>query len=211
MDISALMEEIKFDEKGLVPAIAQSADTGVVLMQAFMNRESFQMTIETGYAHYYSRSRQKLWKKGEQSGNTQKVAEIALDCDRDSVLLKVHQIGPACHTGEYSCFHNEILKEAAQDTESSAIMEELFAIVSDRKLNPKEGSYTNYLFEKGIDKILKKVGEETAEVIIASKNPGTDELRYEAADLLYHLTVLFCEKGLQPGEVFRELKDRHKK
>ncbi len=211
MDISALLEEIKFDEKGLVPAIAQSADTGAVLMQAFMNRESFQKTVETGYAHYYSRSRQKLWKKGEQSGNTQKVAEIALDCDRDSVLLKVHQMGPACHTGEYSCFHNEILNNESVEEESGAVMEELFAIVSDRKANPKEGSYTNYLFEKGIDKILKKVGEETAEVIIAAKNPGTDELRYEAADLLYHLTVLFCEKGLLPGEVFKELKSRHKK
>jgi phosphoribosyl-ATP pyrophosphohydrolase/phosphoribosyl-AMP cyclohydrolase len=211
MDISALLEEIKFDEKGLVPAIAQSADTGAVLMQAFMNRESFQKTVETGYAHYYSRSRQKLWKKGEQSGNTQKVAKIALDCDRDSVLLKVHQMGPACHTGEYSCFHNEILNNESVEEESGAVMEELFAIVSDRKANPKEGSYTNYLFEKGIDKILKKVGEETAEVIIAAKNPGTDELRYEAADLLYHLTVLFCEKGLLPGEVFKELKSRHKK
>jgi phosphoribosyl-ATP pyrophosphohydrolase/phosphoribosyl-AMP cyclohydrolase len=120
-------------------------------------------------------------------------------------------MGPACHTGEYSCFHNEILNNESVEEESGAVMEELFAIVSDRKANPKEGSYTNYLFEKGIDKILKKVGEETAEVIIAAKNPGTDELRYEAADLLYHLTVLFCEKGLLPGEVFKELKSRHKK
>ncbi len=211
MDISALIKEIKFDDKGLVPAIAQSADTGIVLMQAFMNEEALRKTIETGYAHYYSRSRQKLWKKGEQSGNTQKVALIALDCDRDSVLLKVHQLGPACHTGEYSCFHNEILTNETGDAESAAVMEELFAIVKDRRDNPKEGSYTNYLFDKGIDKILKKVGEEAAEVIIASKNPGADELRYEAADLLYHLTVLFCEKGLTPGEVFRELIGRHKK
>ncbi|MEI6102260.1 MAG: bifunctional phosphoribosyl-AMP cyclohydrolase/phosphoribosyl-ATP diphosphatase HisIE, partial [Eubacteriales bacterium] len=209
--ITALIEEIQFDEKGLVPAIAQSAETGVVLMQAFMNEEAVRKTFETGFAHYYSRSRQKLWKKGEQSGNTQKIASISMDCDYDSVLLKVHQLGPACHTGEYTCFHHAVLEGDAQEADSSAILEELYAIVSDRKANPKEGAYTTYLFEKGIDKILKKVGEETAEVIIASKIPGTDELRYEAADLLYHLTVLLCEKGLEPKEVFRELKNRHKK
>ena len=211
MEISGWIKEINFDEKGLVPAIAQSADTGVVLMQAFMNEEAIRQTVETGFAHYYSRRRQKLWMKGEESGNTQKVVEFALDCDRDCVLLKVHQLGPACHTGEYSCFFNDILKMEDSDTESGEILEELYAIVCDRKANPKEGSYTTYLFEKGLDKILKKVGEETAEVIIASKNEGTAELRYEAADLLYHLTVLLCEKGLTPGEVFAELKARHKK
>lgn len=211
MDIDALIKEIQFDEKGLVPAIAQSADTGVVLMQAFMNEEAVRKTLETGYAHYWSRSRQKLWKKGEQSGNTQKIVSVSLDCDYDCVLLRVHQLGPACHTGEYSCFHNNVLEGGFDDPDNSSILEELYAIVQDRRANPKEGSYTNYLFDKGIDKILKKVGEETAEVIIASKNPGTDELRYEAADLLYHLTVLWCEKGLTPKEVFRELKSRHKK
>jgi phosphoribosyl-AMP cyclohydrolase / phosphoribosyl-ATP pyrophosphohydrolase len=211
MDIDALIKEIQFDEKGLVPAVTQSADTGVVLMQAFMNEEAVRKTYETGYAHYYSRSRQKLWKKGEQSGNTQLVASVSLDCDFDCVLLKVHQLGPACHTGEYSCFHHGVLEKETAEADNSAILEELYAIVQDRRANPKEGSYTNYLFDKGIDKILKKVGEETAEVIIAAKNPGTDELRYEAADLLYHLTVLLCEKGLEPKEVFRELKERHKK
>lgn len=210
MDTSALIKEIKFDEKGLVPAIAQSAETGAVLMQAYMNEEAVRKTIETGYAHYYSRSRQKLWKKGEQSGNTQKVVDFSLDCDMDSVLLRVNQLGPACHTGEYSCFHNEVAKFDAPSCENSSVLEELYAVVCDRRANPKEGSYTNYLFDKGIDKILKKVGEESAEVIIASKNPGTEELRYEAADLLYHLTVLFCEKGLAPGEVFDELRKRHK-
>ena len=147
MDISALIEEIQFDEKGLVPAVAQSAETGVVLMQAFMNKEALQKTFETGYAHYYSRSRQKLWKKGEESGNTQKIAAISFDCDFDCVLLKVHQLGPACHTGEYSCFHHEILKNEVPGFESSSIMEELYAIVCDRKANPKEGAYTTYLFE----------------------------------------------------------------
>ncbi len=211
MDTDALIAEIKFDERGLVPAITQSADTGVVLMQAFMNEEAVRKTLETGYAHYWSRSRKKLWKKGEQSGNTQKVESVSMDCDYDCVLLKVHQLGPACHTGEYTCFHNSVVEGSADDQDNSAILEELYAIVQDRRANPREGSYTNYLFDKGIDKILKKVGEETAEVIIASKNPGTDELRYEAADLLYHLTVLWCEKGLAPKEVFRELKTRHKK
>ena len=210
MDIENLLNEMKFDENGLVPAIAQSAETGVVLMQAFMNEESIRATMETGFAHYYSRSRQKLWQKGEQSGNTQKVVGMALDCDRDCVLLTVHQLGPACHTGEYSCFFNEIVKNESK-AESGTILEELYALICNRKSNPKEGSYTNYLFEKGIDKILKKVGEETAEVIIAAKNPGTDELRYEAADLLYHLMVLLCEKGMDPGEVFGELRNRHKK
>ncbi len=210
MDTQALIKEIKFDEKGLVPAIAQSAETGAVLMQAYMNAEAVQTTIETGYAHYYSRSRNKLWKKGEQSGNTQKIVDFSLDCDMDSVLLRVSQLGPACHTGEYSCFHNEVVQFKKPICENSSMLEELYAIVCERRANPKEGSYTNYLFDKGIDKILKKVGEETAEVIIASKNPGTDELRYEAADLLYHLTVLFCEKGLTPGEVFDELRNRHK-
>jgi phosphoribosyl-ATP pyrophosphohydrolase/phosphoribosyl-AMP cyclohydrolase len=210
MDTSALIKEINFDEKGLVPAIAQSAETGAVLMQAYMNEEAVVKTIETGFAHYYSRSRKKLWKKGEQSGNTQKIVDFLLDCDRDSVLLRVNQLGPACHTGEYSCFHNEVMNCKTPSCENSAVLEELYAIVCDRKANPKEGSYTNYLFDKGIDKILKKVGEEAAEVIIASKNPGNDELRYEAADLLYHLTVLFCEKGIAPAEVYAELRSRHK-
>ena len=166
--------------------------------------------MKTGYAHYYSRSRKKLWKKGEQSGNTQKVVDFSMDCDYDCVLLRVNQLGPACHTGEYSCFHHEVARYEAPSCANSSMMEELYAIVCERRANPKKGSYTNYLFDKGIDKILKKVGEESAEVIIASKNPGTDELRYEAADLLYHLTVLFCEKGLTPGEVFDELRSRHK-
>ncbi len=198
--------KINFGENGLVPAIAQEANTGVVLMQAYMNREAFDKTLETGYAHYYSRSRQQLWKKGETSGNVQEVVRISLDCDCDCVLLQVKQTGPACHTGKYSCFYNQVQENEA--IANSSMLYELYDLIADRKMNPKEGSYTNYLFEKGIDKILKKVGEESAEVIIASKNPGTDELRYEAADLIYHLLVLMNEKGLSLIELFEELQKR---
>ncbi|WP_066648043.1 bifunctional phosphoribosyl-AMP cyclohydrolase/phosphoribosyl-ATP diphosphatase HisIE [Christensenella timonensis] len=198
--------EIKFGKDGLVPAIAQEANTGVVLMQAYMNQEAFDKTLETGYAHYYSRARQKLWKKGETSGNVQEIVSVSLDCDCDCVLLKVKQTGPACHTGEYSCFFNQVQEN--EKIANSSMMYELYDLIADRKVHPKEGSYTNYLFEKGIDKILKKVGEESAEVIIASKNPGTDELRYEAADLIYHLLVLMNEKGLTLGELFGELQNR---
>ena len=198
--------EIKFDEKGLVPAIAQEARTGAVLMQAYMNKEAFDKTLETGYAHYYSRSRQKLWKKGETSGNVQKIVSVSLDCDGDCVLLKVEQTGGACHTGEYSCFFNMVQENAK--IANASMLYELYDLIADRQVNPKEGSYTNYLFEKGIDKILKKIGEESAEVIIASKNPGTSELRYEAADLIYHLLVLMNEKGLTLTELFGELQGR---
>lgn len=198
--------EIKFDEKGLVPAIAQEARTGAVLMQAYMNQEAYDKTLKTGYAHYYSRSRKQLWKKGETSGNIQKVVSVSLDCDGDCVLLQVEQTGGACHTGEYSCFFNLVQENAK--VANSSLLYELYDLIGDRKMYPKEGSYTNYLFEKGIDKILKKIGEESAEVIIASKNPGTSELRYEAADLLYHLLVLMNEKGLSLTELFGELQGR---
>ena len=198
--------EIKFDEKGLVPAIAQEARTGAVLMQAYMNQEAYDKTLKTGYAHYYSRFRKQLWKKGETSGNIQKVVSVSIDCDGDCVLLQVEQTGGACHTGEYSCFFNLVQENAK--VANSSLLYELYDLIGDRKMHPKEGSYTNYLFEKGIDKILKKIGEESAEVIIASKNPGTSELRYEAADLLYHLLVLMNEKGLSLTELFGELQGR---
>ncbi len=201
-----ILGEIKYNEAGLVPAIAQDAQTGDVLMQAYMNEEAVKKTLETGYAHYFSRSRQSLWKKGETSGNLQKLVSFALDCDKDCVLVKVRQTGPACHTGAQSCFFNLVQQE--ESVANSALLYELYGVIADRKVNPKEGSYTNYLFEKGIDKILKKVGEESAEVIIASKNEGTDELRYEAADLIYHLLVLMNEKGLSLEELFGELGNR---
>lgn len=200
------INKVKFDEKGLVSTIVQDAATNAVLMNAYMNKESIELTEQTGYMHYFSRSRGKLWKKGETSGNVQKVVSLRLDCDGDAILARVEQTGPACHTGSYSCFSELV---SGEDKNASAgIIEELYGVIMDRKLNPPEGSYTKYLFEKGIDKILKKVGEETAEVIIAAKNPGTDELRYESADLIYHLMVLFAEKGLTPQELFKELAGR---
>ncbi len=202
MDIA----QLKFDEKGLIPVVVQDAETNVVLMVAYMNEEALEETLKTGYMHYFSRSRRKLWKKGESSGHVQQLAGMSYDCDGDTLLAKVYQTGCACHTGNYSCFFNEIVDfETPTD---SGVLEEVYAVIKDRKENPQEGSYTNYLFEKGIDKILKKVGEETAEVIIAAKNPDNGELRYETADLLYHLMVLLCEKGMAPGEVFEELASR---
>ncbi|MDL2237721.1 bifunctional phosphoribosyl-AMP cyclohydrolase/phosphoribosyl-ATP diphosphatase HisIE [Christensenellaceae bacterium OttesenSCG-928-K19] len=203
-----LIGKVKYNEAGLVPAVAQDARTGEVLMQAYMNEESLRLTLKTGYATYYSRSRQKLWKKGESSGHLQQVVSVALDCDYDCVLLKVKQTGPACHTGQRSCFFNEVA--LVEEVPNSALLYELYGLIADRKENPVEGSYTNYLFEKGIDKILKKVGEENAEVIIAAKNEGTEELRYEAADLIYHLLVLLNEKGLLLDELFEELAKRRK-
>lgn len=201
-----MVPEIKYNSDGLVPAIVQDAQSGEVLMQAYMNTEAVQKTLETQYAHYWSRSRNQLWKKGETSGHVQKVVSFSLDCDNDCVLLRVRQTGPACHTGNRSCFFNQV--EEFETIENAALLYELYDLVADRKANPKENSYTNYLFDKGIDKILKKIGEESAEVIIASKNDGTDELRYEAADLLYHLIVLMNEKGLQWETLFAELADR---
>lgn len=198
---------IDFDKQGgLVPAIAQDVHTGEVLMLAYMDREALQKTLDTGYAHYHSRSRDALWKKGESSGHTQRVLSVRLDCDRDSLLLLVEQKGAACHTGNRSCFFSPIAEQ--QPAPDPQVLFELRDVIHDRREHPKEGSYTNYLFEKGIDKILKKVGEESAEVIIAAKNEGCDELRYESADLLYHLLVLFEQKGLDLPEVLRELQKR---
>lgn len=205
------MENIKFNEAGLIPAIVQDINTGKILMQAYMNKESLEKTLQEGIAYYYSRSRKMLWKKGETSGNIQKVKEIYLDCDMDSLILKVEALGPACHTGKESCFYRKIDKELnvieAEPEGHDGILSKLYSIVSERKANPKNGSYTNYLFDKGLDKILKKVGEETAEVLIAAKN-NNQELKYEIADLLFHLSVLMVEKGLTLEEIRDELRLR---
>ncbi len=198
--------KIKYDENGLFVAIAQDHKSGEVLMQAFMNEESLKLTLETGYATYYSRSRKKLWKKGEESGHVQRVVSARFDCDNDSLLLKVEQTGAACHTGARSCFFNKVV--SGEDT-GVEMLAELERIVEDRKLNPEEGSYTSYLFEKGVDKIAKKVGEEAVEVVIASKNENTKEFVDECADLVYHLTVLLKEKGVSLSDVCKELKERH--
>ncbi|MDD5017507.1 MAG: bifunctional phosphoribosyl-AMP cyclohydrolase/phosphoribosyl-ATP diphosphatase HisIE [Eubacteriales bacterium] len=200
-------DKIKFDEKGLVPVIVQDIKTNAVLMLAYMNRESIEKTIETNNMVYFSRSRQKLWLKGETSGNFQTLHELKIDCDGDTLLALVSQKGVACHTGSYSCFF-ESLQGDSQYAYGYGIIDELYGVIQDRKANPKEGSYTNYLFDKGIDKILKKIGEEAAEIIIAAKNDAPDEIRYECADLMYHLLVMLCERGLSPSEIFTELEKR---
>ena len=198
---------VKFDERGLICAIAQDYASGDVLMQAYMNEEALDKTLKTGYAHYYSRSRQCLWKKGETSGHVQKVVSCTFDCDNDCLLMQVEQTGAACHTGRRSCFFQTVKED---DGAGIRFLAELELIVHDRKNNPEGGSYTTYLLEKGVDKIAKKVGEEAAETIIAAKNEGTKELISESADLLYHLAVLFAAKGVSFAEVCSELKSRHK-
>lgn len=212
------ISKVKFDEKGLVPAIVQE-ENGEVLMLAYMNEESLKKTIETGYTHFYSRSREKLWKKGETSGNVQEVKELSYDCDGDTVLVKVHQRGVACHTGTYSCFSgrkiwgkkNDIaLVEELPEKSLAVVLNDLYNVIQDRRLNPVEGSYTNYLFEKGQDKILKKVGEEAVETVIASKNMSKKEVLYEMGDLWYHCLVLLAFHNLTPDELLGELLQRRK-
>lgn len=201
--------EFKTDENGLVPCIVQDYKTEEVLMLAYMNRESYEATCASGKMTYFSRSRNELWCKGDTSGHYQYVKELKLDCDRDTILAKVHQVGAACHTGARSCFFTELAKKEYDRTNPLTILNEVSATIEDRKENPKEGSYTNYLFEKGIDKILKKCGEEATEIVIAAKNPDASELKYEIADFLYHLMVLMAECGLTWEDVIKELANRH--
>ena len=198
----------KVDEKGLIPCVVQDYKTSEVLMMAYMNREAFENTIKTGKMTYYSRSRQALWVKGETSGCYQFVKELKLDCDNDTILAKASQIGAACHTGSRSCFFTELVKKEYDDTNPLTVFEDVMKVILDRKKNPKEGSYTNYLFDKGIDKILKKVGEEATEIVIAAKNPDAEELKYEISDLLYHMMVLMAEKSVTWKDVTDELADR---
>ncbi|RQD71905.1 MAG: bifunctional phosphoribosyl-AMP cyclohydrolase/phosphoribosyl-ATP diphosphatase HisIE [Tindallia sp. MSAO_Bac2] len=200
--------DLFFDEKGLIPAIIQDESTGEVLMMAYMNRESLEKTLETGSTWFYSRSRQALWNKGETSGNTQMVKEIRYDCDGDTLLIQVEQTGAACHTGEKSCFYRELV-ESDSGGRHQQILKTLESIIKERHENPKEGSYTNYLFDNGLDKILKKVGEEASEVIIASKNENKTDLIGEISDLIYHMMVLMEEKKVSLEEVADELIHRH--
>jgi phosphoribosyl-ATP pyrophosphohydrolase/phosphoribosyl-AMP cyclohydrolase len=203
------LDQVKFDDRGLVPVVAQEARTGEVLMLAWANAQALRLTLETGHAHYWSRSRGELWKKGDTSGNLQRLEDVRLDCDGDAVLYRVHQGGPACHTGERTCFH----RVAADDTLAPApdarpVLARIEQIVAARDTERPEGSYTTYLFAQGIDKVLKKVGEEATETIIAAKNEGTDALRAESADLVYHLMVLWRAKGLPLDELWSELDQR---
>ncbi|MGN7309535.1 bifunctional phosphoribosyl-AMP cyclohydrolase/phosphoribosyl-ATP diphosphatase HisIE [Alkalicoccobacillus gibsonii] len=204
------IETIQFDDKGLVPAIVQDAASKEVLTLAYMNQESLKKSIETRETWFYSRSRQELWHKGETSGNTQKIQDIRYDCDQDALLVLVTPEGPACHKGTYTCFSSSLDNQevAVNETDSVAILSELERIIAQREVERPEGAYTTYLFEKGVDKILKKVGEESAEVIIAAKNRDREELTNEAADLLYHLFVLLREQKVSFSEVTDILKER---
>ena len=199
----------KYFLKGeLIPAIVVEQGTGEVLMLAYMNRESLAKTLETGYTWFYSRSRQELWNKGATSGHLQKVVSIYGDCDQDTLLVTVKQTGAACHTGNRSCFYRPILKKEYDDTNPLKVFEDVYAVIQDRKVHPKEGSYTNYLFDKGIDKILKKVGEEATEIVIAAKNPDPEEIKYEISDFLYHVMVLMAERGVSWADITKELARR---
>jgi len=206
-----LIDILKFDDRGLIPAVVQDASSGKVLMLAYMNQEALKKTIETKKTWFYSRSRQKLWNKGETSGNYQEVIQISYDCDADALLVKVKQHGPACHTGEYSCFHNTVMNlgdEKEIYSSNDSIINELYEVISNRFKERPEGSYTTYLFNEGQDKILKKIGEEAAEIIIGSKNQSREEVIYEMGDLLYHCLVLLVLHGIKPYEIMDELAKR---
>lgn len=201
-------EELKTNSDGLVPVVVQDYKTREVLMVAYMNEEAYLHTLKSGRMTYYSRSRQEQWIKGETSGHFQYVKEMTADCDKDTILAKVSQVGAACHTGSYSCFFNEIMKKEYDETNPLMVFESVLNVIKDRKVHPKEGSYTNYLFDKGIDKILKKLGEEATEIVIAAKNPNANEIKYEIADFLYHMMVLMVEKGVTWEEITEELDKR---
>ncbi|MCM3585137.1 bifunctional phosphoribosyl-AMP cyclohydrolase/phosphoribosyl-ATP diphosphatase HisIE [Mesobacillus maritimus] len=208
------IENLKFDEKGLITAVVQDALTREVLTVAYMNQESLEKSLETRETWFYSRSRQELWHKGETSGNTQRIVEIKYDCDGDALVVLVEPAGPACHTGSVSCFSESLLTgeasvDEAADLSDYRILKALEQVIADRERERPEGAYTTYLFEKGVDKILKKVGEEASEVIIAAKNRDQEELKWESADLLYHLLVLLREQELPFKEVLGVLDKRH--
>lgn len=200
--------EFKLNSDGLIPVIVQDYKTNEVLMMAYMNEEAFDNTVKTGRMTYYSRSRQCLWLKGETSGHFQYVKGISVDCDKDTLLAKVDQVGAACHTGNRSCFYTPIVGNDYDAKNPLQVFESVYATILDRRQNPKEGSYTNYLFEKGIDKILKKVGEEATEIVIAAKNPNPEEIKYEISDFLYHAMVLMVERGVTWEDITNELAER---
>lgn len=200
--------QFKTNEQGLIPVVVQHYRTQEVLMLAYMNRESFDATIKTGKMTYYSRSRKSLWVKGETSGHFQYVKSLTIDCDYDTLLAKVDQVGAACHTGNPTCFFQPLAGMEYDENNPLRVFESVYRTIEDRRIHPKEGSYTNYLFDKGIDKILKKVGEEATEVVIAAKNPNPEEVKYELADFLYHAMVLMVEKGIDWADIVKELADR---
>lgn len=199
-------DDLKFDEKGLIPAVVQDYFSKQVLTVAYMNRESLEISMREGRTCFFSRSRQQLWRKGETSGNTQEIVTIKADCDLDALVVEVIKKGPACHTGSESCFFNPVYQS---ETQQDFSMEALYELLKGRKTNPKEGSYTTYLYQKGIDKILKKVGEECTEVIVAGKGGDKAETIFEISDLAYHVMVLMVEMGIEPKDIFAQLANRH--
>ena len=202
------MDQLKFDEKGLIPAIVVDADSKKVLTLAYMNKESLRISMEKGLTCFFSRSRQELWLKGETSGNYQHIVSITADCDGDALVVMVHKDGPACHTGADSCFFDTVWQNP-EETDPAFSLDSLMKLLQGRKDNPPEGSYTSYLFQKGIDKILKKVGEECTEVIIAGKADDKKETIYEVADLCYHVMVMMIEMGISLEDIRKELASRH--
>lgn len=200
--------DFKLNSDNMIPVIVQDYKTDEVLMLAYMNEEAFQVTLKSGKMTYWSRSRNELWTKGLTSGHVQYVKSLTLDCDNDTILAKVAQVGAACHTGNRSCFFQPLMKKEYDDTNPLRVFQDVYDVIVDRKEHPKEGSYTNYLFDKGIDKILKKVGEECTEIVIAAKNPDKEEIKYEISDFLYHAMVLMVEKGVTWEEITKELARR---
>ena len=200
--------ELKLNSDGLVPVIVQDYRTNEVLMMAYMDEEAFEHTVKVGRMTYYSRSRKQQWIKGETSGHFQYVKSLKVDCDKDTILAKVEQVGAACHTGNRTCFFQTIVGNESDAKNPLQVFESVYSTIMDRKLHPKEGSYTNYLFDKGIDKILKKVGEEATELVIAAKNPNPEEIKYEMSDFLYHAMVLMAERGITWDDIIEELANR---
>ena len=201
-------EDLKINSEGHVTVVVQDYVTDEVLMVAYMNKEAYENTLRTGLMTYYSRSRNELWIKGETSGHFQHVKKLLIDCDRDTILAKVSQVGAACHTGNRSCFYTELASTEYIEKNPLKVFNSVLDVINDRKLHPKEGSYTNYLFDKGIDKILKKVGEENTEIVIAAKNPNANEIKYEISDYLYHLMVLMAQKGITWEDITEDLANR---
>lgn len=201
-------DQFKKNSDGMIPVVVQDYKTDKVLMVAYMNEEAFNLTIKTGKMTYFSRSRNEIWVKGVTSGHFQYVKELSMDCDLDTMLAKVYQVGVPCHTGADTCFFNTLVKKEYDESNPMGVFEDVYNVILDRKKNPKEGSYTNYLFDKGIDKILKKVGEEATEIVIAAKNPDPQEVKYEISDFLYHVMVLMAEKGVSWKEITKELSRR---
>lgn len=216
-----LIQNLKFDERGLIPAVVQDHKTNEILMLAYMNAESLQQTLQTGETHFWSRSRNELWHKGATSGNTQRVMDIRIDCDSDALIVKVDPNGPACHTGEQTCFFRDASQTETITTaqpgvslvgvdslELGIVLNNLYTLIAERNEQRPEGSYTTYLFNSGLDKILKKIGEESAETIIAAKNGSPKEMSSEISDLLYHLLVLMVERDVKLKDIQFELKSR---